>query len=101
MNAEDLSNVVFRRADETGEGGEVRCSIAGQRYEGVMFAAGALDGTAADDALAVGEQDDFEWHGGQVGCSSGEVVAIFGIETGQVDLVVEQVVQCVDRKSVV
>ena len=53
--AEDMRDVVFKRTDEVGDGGEVRLAVAGQCDEGDVFAAGAFDGPAADDALAVGE----------------------------------------------
>ena len=58
-----------------------------------MLAAGALDGSAADDALAVGEQHDLEQHGGRVGRSAGFIVAEPRIEARQVDFVIEQMVQ--------
>ena len=60
---------------------------------GDMFATGALDVAAADDALAVGEQHDLEQHGGRVSRCSSVIVAESRIEVGQVYLVIQQVVQ--------
>ena len=47
----------------------------------------------ADDALAVGEQDDLEQHGGRIGGSAGGVVIEPGIEAGQVELVIDEVIE--------
>jgi hypothetical protein len=80
-------------ADEGGEGGEVRGAVAGERDEGDVVAAGALDVAAADDAPAVGEEDDLEQHGRRVGGCAGEVVLVAGVEAGQVELVIDEVVQ--------
>ena len=46
-------------SDETNPAMVVKCgwAVAGQGDEGDVFAAGAFDVAAADDALAVGEQD--------------------------------------------
>ena len=57
-----------------------------------MLAAGALDVAAADDALGIGEQDNLQKHGGRIGGGTGCIVAETGIETGQIELVVDQVV---------
>ncbi len=56
--------------------------------------AGTLDVAATDNALAVGEQDDLEQHGGWVGGSACGIVAQPGIQASQVDLVIEQVIHC-------
>jgi hypothetical protein len=37
---------MFQLGDEGGDGGEVRLAVAGQRDEGDVLAAGALDGAA-------------------------------------------------------
>lgn len=73
---------------------EVRGRVARERDEGDVFAAGTLDVAAADDALTVGEQDDLEQHGWWVGGSACGIVAESGIQAGQVDLVIEQVIHC-------
>ena len=61
--------------------------------EGDVFAAGTLDIAATDDALAVSEQNDLEQHRRWVSGSTGGIVAEPGIQTSQVDLVIEQVIQ--------
>jgi hypothetical protein len=76
-----------------GQGGDVRLAVAGQGNEGDVLATGALDGAAADDALPVGEQHDLEQHGGWKGTRAGGVVLEPCVKAGQVDLVIEQVIQ--------
>ena len=58
-----------------------------------MFAAGALYVAAADDTLGIGEQDDLQEHGRGIGGCTSFVVAEAGIEGGQVEFVIEQVIQ--------
>ena len=60
-----------------------------------MVAAGAFNLTAADDALRIGEQDDLEQDGGRVGTGTGLVVAIAGVEVGEVELMIDQMIECV------
>lgn len=91
--AEDAGDVVAERRDKSGEGGEMRLAVTGQGDEGDVFAAGALDVAAADDALGIAEQDDLEQHGGRIGAGAGGVIAEAGIAAAEVDFVVEQVVQ--------
>jgi hypothetical protein len=80
-------------ADEPGEGGEVRGGIAAEGDEGHLLAAGTLDVAAADDAPAVGEEHDLEQHGRRVGGCAGEIILVAGVEPGQVELVIDEVVQ--------
>ena len=80
-------------ADKGGKGGKVRGAVAGQRNEGDLLAAGALDGARADDAAAVGEQDNLEQHRRRVGAGAGEIVLVAGIEALEIDLVIDKVVQ--------
>ena len=92
---EELGDLVTERANEVGDGGEVRGGVAGQCNEDDMFAAGRLDVSATDDALTVGEQDNLEQHCGRVRGGAGGVVLVVGVEAAEVDLMVEQVVECV------
>ncbi len=80
-------------ADEVGEGGEVRRRVARQGNEGDLLATGTFDLARADDAAAVGEQDDLEQHRRRVGGRAGEIVPVAGIEALEVDLVIDKVVQ--------
>jgi hypothetical protein len=80
-------------ADEPGEGGEVRGGIAAEGDEGHLLAAGTLDVAAADDAPAVGEEHDLEQHGRRVGGCTGEIILVAGVEPGQIELMVDEVVQ--------
>ena len=57
---EDGGDVVTQRGNKSGDGGEVRLAVAGQGDEGDVFAAGAFDVAAADDAARVGEQYNLE-----------------------------------------
>lgn len=88
-------SIPFQCANEVGNGDEVWRGAARERNEGDVFAAGTLDVAAADDALAVSEQNDLEQHRGWVRGSTCGIVAEPGIQTRQVDLVIEQIIQCV------
>jgi len=76
--------------NEGGDGGVVRDGITRQRDEGDVLAAGAFYPPAADDALAVGEQDDLEQHSRRPGRGARQVVAVAGVEVGQIQFVVAQ-----------
>jgi len=56
----ELGDVVAQAGDEGGDGGVVRGAVATEGDEGDVVRAGAFDAAAADDALAVGEEDDLE-----------------------------------------
>ena len=71
----------------------MRLAVAGQGDEGDVVTARALDVAAADDALGIGEQDDFEQHTRWVGCRTGHIVAKTRIKIGEVNIVVEQTIQ--------
>jgi hypothetical protein len=58
-----------------------------------VFAAGAFDAATADDALAVGEEDDLEQHSRRVGGSASQVVLVAGVEATEGQLVVDQVIE--------
>jgi hypothetical protein len=58
-----------------------------------VVTAGAFDVARADDAAAVGEEHDLEQHGRRVGGGAGEVVLVAGVEAGQIELVIDEVVQ--------
>ena len=68
--------------DVVGEGGEVRLGVATQGDEGDVVAADGFDATAGYDALTIGEQHDFEQHGGWIGSGTGCVVVESCIEAG-------------------
>jgi hypothetical protein len=93
--AEHFCDVIFKNADESGEGGEVRGCVAGECEEGDVLLASARDVEAADDALALGEQYDIEQHDGRISYRTSHIIAESRIEVSQVDLVVKQVVQSV------
>lgn len=50
-------------------------------------------GAAADDALEIGKQDYLQEHGRKIGGYTSFVIAEAGIEAGQVEFVIEQVIQ--------
>lgn len=79
---ERVGDFVAETANETCNRGEVRSRIPGQGDEGDVFSTGAFDRSAADDAAAVGKQDQLEQDSGRVSGSAGVVVAVAGIETG-------------------
>lgn len=55
-----LGGQLAHAGDELGQRGEVRLAVAGDGHEQHMVAAGGLHLAAADDAAAVGQQDDFQ-----------------------------------------
>jgi len=97
--AEEAGDVVAQTRDKAGDGGEVRGAVAREGDEGDMFAAGALDAARADDALAVGEEDDLEQHSRWVGGRAGEIVAVAGIKAGEVESAVDQMMQRVLERA--
>lgn len=90
---EDAGDVVGEGGDESGKGGEVRLAVARQGDEGNVVAADGFNVAAGNDALAVGEQNNLEQHGGWIGGSAGGVILEPGIEAGQIDLVIDEVVE--------
>lgn len=48
---------------------------------------------AAEKAPAVGEEDDLEQHGRRVGGCTGEIILVAGVEAGQIEPMIDQVVQ--------
>ena len=55
---------------------------------------GLLNAAAGDDALAVPEQDDLEHDTGVVGAGADFVVLELGVQGGEVEFVVYEIVQC-------
>ena len=89
---EDAGDIVAQRCNKPGDSGEVRPAVAGQRDKGDVFAAGAPDAAAADNAHGVREQDNLQKHGGRIGGCPRHVVAVTRIETREIEFVVDQVV---------
>jgi hypothetical protein len=79
---EEAGDVVREAGNESGNRGEVGLGVARQGDEGDVVAAHALNATAGYDALAVGEQNDLQEHGGRIGGRAGFVVVEPGIEAG-------------------
>ena len=77
----------------------MRLAIARECYESDVLAAGALDIATADDALAVGEQSDFEQQGRRKCRCPCYIIVEAGIKTLQIQFVVEQVLQCVFKSA--
>ena len=92
---EELRDVVPDRTDKAGDGRKVRPLVAGQGDEGDVVAARAFNLAAADDALRIGKQDDFEQNRRRVGFSAGLVVLVAGVEAGQIEFMIDQMIQCV------
>ncbi len=92
---EDVGNLILEFPDDGRHGGEVRGLIPAQGDEGDVLATGALNRAAADNAPGVGKQDQLEQGGRRVSrCASG-VIAEALVQTGQIEFVIEQVMQCV------
>lgn len=92
---EDAGDVVGKRRDKSGDGGEVGLGVATQGDKGDVVAADGFDAAAGDDALAVGEQHDLEQHGGRISSSACFIVPELGIEAGHIQFVINEVVECV------
>lgn len=67
-------------------------AVAAQGNEGNALAVGALDAAAADQPTVVGEQDDLEHQPRRVGASTGGIIAVVVVEPGEVNLMVDEVV---------
>jgi hypothetical protein len=72
---------------------EVRLAVIWDRHTQHVLSAGCLDGTAADEPLAVGQPHDLEPHGGRIGRGPHLVVANARLEGRPIALVVDEVTQ--------
>jgi len=90
---EDRRDLIAQGRYEVRDGREVGPGIAAQGDERDVFLAGPGDRAAAHDPAGVGEPYDPQQHGRWVGRRAGRVMPIPRIERGQVDGVLEQVVQ--------
>ncbi len=91
---EDPGDLIAQRSNERGDGCEVWSAVARQSNERDLLAAGTLDSSATDDPLRVGEQHHLEQHRGWPGRSPHFIVAVACVEQRQIDLVIEQMIQC-------
>ena len=64
-----------------------------------MFAAQALNPPAADDAFSVSTENDLEQHSRRIGGGACFVVTVTRIKTGQVKVVIEQVMDGVGKAA--
>ena len=87
------SDLAIEARDKPGNRCEVRGAVTAQGDKGDVLAAGALNGPAADDALAVGLQHDLEQQGRRIGRRARPIIAVALIKAGEIELVVNQVVQ--------
>ena len=71
----------------------MRSLVAGQGDEGNVVAAGAFNLAAADDALRIGEQNDFEQNCRRVGGGTGLVVPVANVKAGEIQFMVDQIIQ--------
>gem|GEM_PF-4770441 len=87
---------------ESGDGGEVRLAVTARHHELYVLAARRGDGTRADHAAAVAEQDDLEQYRRVVGRNARGVVAVGLDERGKIGFVVHQhayrVLECAGQK---
>jgi len=91
--AKDAGNVLAQSAHEVSEGREVRAAGTTQGNEGHVFATGAFDPTAADNALRVGKEHHLQEHRGPIRRGARLIVSKARIKARQIDRVIEQVVQ--------
>ena len=74
-------------------------AIATQGDEGDVFAAQALNTSAADDAFSVSTENDLEQQSRRIGGGACLVIAITRIKTGQVKVVIEQVMDSMGKTA--
>jgi hypothetical protein len=91
--AEHPRDVLAHRAHEVRDRGEMRRGVAAEGNERHVFLAGPFDPTAADDALRVGEEHYLQQQRWRIGRGPGRVIAKARIKRGQIDRVIEQVMQ--------
>ena len=89
----ELDDLLIKGRDEVGNGGEVGGGIAGEGHEDDVLPTALLYLPAGGDAPGVGIEDDLEQDGGIIGGGAGIVIAVAGIEDGEVEFVIDQVVQ--------
>ena len=94
-----LRDVVTARADEMGNGGEVRRGHAAERHDRHVLLADAFDRPAPHDALRVREEHDLEQHGRWVRRRAGRVIAEASVEVRQIDFVIEQMIERVLERA--
>ena len=92
--AEQGFDLVGEATNKLGNVGVAGLAVATAGDELDVTGAGLLDVAAGYQALAVGQQDDLEHDARVVGRSAHFIVLEFGIQGGQIKLVVDQVVQC-------
>lgn len=90
---EQWGDLLAHRGYETGDGGEVRVRVGGQRHENDVLDAAALDLPAGGDAAGIGIQHNLQQNCRIVGRGTGLVVPVFRIEGSQIDFVVDQVAE--------
>jgi hypothetical protein len=90
---EHIGDVFAERADEAGDRREMRRLIAAEGDEGHVLPASPLDRPAADNAARIGEQDNLQQYGGWIGWRARLVISITGVKIGQVEFVIEQMIQ--------
>jgi hypothetical protein len=94
---QDLAEQRFDLAAEVGdELGDVRVAglaVATDGDELDVARTGLFNGAAGNQALAVGQQDDFEHHARVVGAGTHCIVLELSIQRTEVELMVDQVVQ--------
>jgi hypothetical protein len=92
--AEQGFDLITQATNELGELGVVGLAVAADGDELNIAKTGLFNAAAGDEALAVGQQDDFEHHAWIVSTGARVIVLEQGIHGGEVQFVIHQIVQC-------
>jgi hypothetical protein len=86
-----LGHRLAQLGNESGQRREVRLTVPGNRHEQDVLPTRGFNPATADQAATVGQQDDFEEHGGIVGGSALFVVLVAPAQFSKIDFAVNQV----------
>jgi hypothetical protein len=90
---EHFFDVLAFRRDEGGDSSMVGLGFTGESHEDDVVPAGRFDLAREQDSFRIGVQDNLEHRVGRVGFGAELVVGIERIETGEIQLVVDDLVE--------
>jgi hypothetical protein len=89
----EVDDLLIQGGDEVGNGGEVGGRITREGHEDNVLLAALLYLPAGGDAPGIGVEDDLQEDGGVIGRGAGIVIGVAGIEHGEVEFLVDQVIE--------
>jgi hypothetical protein len=88
-----MDDLLVHGGNEFGNSSEMGPGISGERHEDYVLLAGPFDLPAGDDASGVGVEYNLEKDSGIVGGGSGDIVLKTFIKAGEVQLMINEMVQ--------